>query len=211
MADDGEKGHVEAHTPAQIGAAAPSSAEAARDPAPALPIEGDDAGELFDHALGSSDLLGSDGLSAAAELVATERRARGRPLGSLNKKNSKLFSYLAARGHRHPAVTLSLWQSADTKALAKAIGADTAKGRIAVAALQVRAAAELLPYDLAKRPQQLELPKDGTGRPLMIIGEVNGNVQVGDGGFMTAGVMPEKKPNEINGEIVRQSAKPDEG
>lgn len=192
MADDVQKGHAEAHTPGSSGAA--------------MAIEGDDGGGLFDHAIGLADLEGSDGLSAAAELVAAERRARGRPIGSLNKRNSKLFDYLAARGHRHPAVTLSMWQAADTKVLAKALGADTAKGRLAVAALQVRAAAELLPYDMAKRPQQLEIPDAGNGRPVMVIGEMN-VMMAADLGMMSAG----EKPNEINGDIVRQKRDPHEG
>lgn len=159
------------------------------------------AGDQLDLLAGSLDLGDEDAISAAANLVAEPRRARGRPAGSGNKRNTAVFDYLEALGHRDPAVTLSMIQSADTKALAKAIGADTAKGRMAVLALQKQAAAELMPYKYAKRPQELQLPA-GDKRPFMVIGELNGNI-VADGGFMSVGDPRAQKANEIKGSAVR--------
>lgn len=190
MTKPADEGHREAHTRADLAAdAAPPSAE--------------DAWALADVA-GSPDLLSIGGLAGAAELVASERRARGRPRGATNKRNQSLIEYLQALGHRDPAVTLSMFQTADTKDLAKALGIDTAKGRAAVAALQVRAAGELLPYFYAKKPVQLDLGDVGSKRPLMVIGEMNVQIAAANG-FMSAGVPPSEKANEINGDAVRES------
>jgi hypothetical protein len=152
--------------------------------------------EQPDLLAGSLEIHDQDVLAVASELVAAPRRERGRPPGSSNRRNSQMFDYLAQLGHRHPAVTLSMIQTADTKALARAICADA----IDVLRLQVSAASALLPYDLAKKPQAIELPP-GAPRPLMVIGEMNvigqQNVE-----FMSVGE-PAKKPNEINGRAVR--------
>ncbi|MER8460156.1 hypothetical protein NKH24_29510 [Mesorhizobium sp. M1300] len=67
---------------------------------------------------GLPDGEGVDAL-AAAEIVASPARARGRPLGAANRKNGDLIRYLQARGHRDPMVTLSMIQSADFKELCK--------------------------------------------------------------------------------------------
>lgn len=188
-ADDGrEKGYPRTRTPA-----APDAADVDQG--------GDDA-DLLDLVDGSPDLLPLGGLAQAAEHHAAQRRGRGRPKGSANKRNTSLFEYLEALGHRDPAVTLSMWQTADTQALALALGVGTApKALLAVAGLQVKAAAELLPYKYAKKPQQLELPDGANQRAVLVVGELNGNVNVlAANGFMSAGVpfsQPEK-PNEIN-------------
>lgn len=178
MSENVEKGQEEAQTPADLVAIDDADGLAAAD--------------LLDLVDGSPDLLPLGGLAAAAELVASERRARGRPKGALNKRNTKLFEYLESLGHRDPGVTLSMWQTADTKELAKALGVDSAKGRMAVAALQVRAAAELMPYKYAKRPQQLELPGGDSKRPVMVIGEMNVAVMAASG-VMSAGMRPNEK------------------
>ena len=193
--DDGAKGYLGAHT-----RAAPGAAEAAAQPIEA--DQRDDVADLLDLIEGSPDLLPIGGLAEAAEHHAAQRRGRGRPKGSANRRNTSLFDYLEALGHRDPAVTLSMWQTADTKALAIALGLGVSdKTLLAVAALQVKAAAELLPYKYAKKPQQLELP-DGAGqRAVMVIGELNGSVNVlAANGFMSAGVPPARpeKANEIN-------------
>lgn len=82
----------------------------------------DAGGDQLDLIEGSPDVLDLDTLATAANQVAAQRRARGRPAGSGNKRNAAIFDYLAALGHRHPAVTLSLIQTADTMALARALG-----------------------------------------------------------------------------------------
>jgi len=158
-------------------------------------------GEQLDLLAGSLDLEDQDALATAAELIARPRRERGRPPGSTNKRNTQVFDYLERLGHRDPAVTLSMIQSADTIALAKALGADSFKGRIAVLSLQRSAAAELMPYKYAKKPQQLELPADAK-RPLMVIGEMNViNRQQNE--YMSVGDPRAEKANEINGRAVR--------
>lgn len=104
---------------------------------------------------GSPDFDGDDVLSMAAKSSNEGRRARGRPSGSQNKRNADVFDYLAALGHRDPAVTLSLIQSADPKELARALACTYE----AATALIMRAAAELMPYKYAKRPQAIEVTK----------------------------------------------------
>lgn len=217
MADKPEKGQLDAHTPPAASAEAAWSA----------PIDGDQALPGADPAAllaGSPDLDASDLLALVAEPILTQRRARGRPAGALNRKNNDMIGYLAALGHRDPWVTLSLIQSADTAKLALALRTPVIKnGKHAVSkagtplfntpqftdvlALQMRAADALMPYHHAKKPQQLELPQ-GDKRPLMVIGEMNVTQIAGGEGFMSAGVMPDEKPNEINGDAVRQSPEP---
>ncbi|MER8460155.1 hypothetical protein NKH24_29505 [Mesorhizobium sp. M1300] len=64
------------------------------------------------------------------------------------------------------------------------------------------AAADLMPYHHAKKPQQLELPA-GDKRPMMVFGNVEQMQIVAGDGFMSAGIMPGEKPDEINGNAVR--------
>ncbi|OBQ59583.1 hypothetical protein EFV37_22105 [Mesorhizobium loti] len=190
MADDANQGHRDAHTPRPGG-----------DNAPPAELPGADPLDLL---AGLPDGEGEDVLALAAEIVAAPARARGRPMGAANRKNGDLIRYLQARGHRDPMVTLSMIQSADFGALCKMVGAAGAKQKIAVLGIIRGAAADLMPYHHAKKPQQIELPT-GDLRPLMVIGEMNVTQINGDGGFMSAGVMPDEKPNEINGAAVRLS------
>ncbi|MBS9720048.1 hypothetical protein JYU29_05015 [Tianweitania sp. BSSL-BM11] len=142
---------------------------------------------------GQLDTGGRDLFSLAAEQVASERRARGRPTASPNRRNAAMFDYLGKIGHRHPAVTLSQIQTADTLALAAALGAKP----LEVAKLQASAAAALLPFDLAKKVH-VDAPTDRR-LPVMVIGEMNVMMERSDG-TMSAG----EKPNEINGDFMRQ-------
>jgi hypothetical protein len=66
-----------------------------------------------------------------------------------------------------------------------------------VLALQLRAAEALMPYHHAKQPQQLDLPMSGEGfkRPLMQIGELHGNVIVGENGQVGLSIFDQ--PREI--------------
>lgn len=190
-----EKGLSEAHTPGDRGDLGDAVRRLAADLAGA-------GGEQLDLIEDSPDLDDqSTGLAKAANTAAASRRGRGRPPGALNKRNTQVFDYLEQLGHRDPAVTLSMIQTADTRELAQALGLDTPKGRAAVFAAQVRAAADLMPYKYARKPQQIELPVDGAGRPMMFIGEMNIQQVAGDG-FMSVDGWPEK-PNEINGSAVR--------
>lgn len=190
-----EKGLLEAHSPAASDEIAASLQRLAAD------LE-ETAGEQLDLIDGSPDLGDFDSLAKAANLVAAKRRGPGRPAGSPNRRNTQVFDYLEQMGHRDPAVTLSMIQTADTKNLARELGLDSPKGRAAVFAIQMRAAADLMPYKYAKRPQQIELPPGADMRPFMLIGEMNvQNVRNGDG-FMSVDDGYEK-PNEINGSSVR--------
>jgi hypothetical protein len=172
MSKEPDQGHSDAHTPA------------------AAELPGADPLDLL---AGLPDGEGDDVLALAAELVASPARARGRPLGAANRKNGDMIRYLQARGHRDPMVTLSMIQSADFGALCKAVGAETAKHKLAVLGIMRGAAADLLPYHHGKKPQQLELLGDGDKRPVMIIGDMN-VTQINDfGGFMSAGIPPNAK------------------
>lgn len=164
---------------------------------------GDGEGDQLDLLAGSLEIDDTDTLAVAAELVARPRRERGRPPGATNKRNTQMFDYLERLGHRDPAMTLSMIQSADPLQLAKALGADSFKGRMAVLSLQRAAAADLMPYKYAKKPQALELPTDAK-RPLMVIGEMTviGNQQ---NNAMSVGDPRPKKANEINARAVRHA------
>ncbi|RWN78066.1 MAG: hypothetical protein EOS02_09915 [Mesorhizobium sp.] len=189
MSKKADQGQAAAHTPADTSALAPSAELSGADP--------------LDLLAGLPDGEGVDALALAAEIVAAPARARGRPLGAANRKNGDLIRYLAARGHRDPMVTLSMIQSADFGALCRLVGAGGAKQKLAVLGIIRGAAADLLPYHHAKKPLQLELPA-GDKRPMMVFGNVEHMQVIADGdGFMSAGIMPGEKPNEINGDAVR--------
>ncbi len=214
MSDHRPEGQLGAHTPADRAGGAAASAEDAWS----APLPGADPLDLL---AGSPDLDASDLLALAAEPVLSQRRARGRPEGALNRKNNDMIKYLQSLGHRDPWVTLSLIQSADTMRLAMLLRVPMQEeGRIRrdlegnvlynhpdpqfVAALQERAATTLMKYHHSAKPQQLELPT-GDKRPVMVIGEMNVTMGALDG-FMSAGVAPTiegEKANEINGGSVR--------
>jgi len=177
MADrKASKGHPEGHTRGDGGAAAADQALPGRD--------------LEDLLAGSPDLDAGDVLAVAAELSSRERRARGRPAGSGNRKNADHIAYLAALGHRDPWTTLSLIQTADHGALCKALKADTPKLRVQVLNIQKAAAADLMPYHHSKRPQPVEQP-DAPMRPVLLIGEMNVQ-QLSLDGYMSAAEPPMK-------------------
>ena len=202
MTADDQEGHSEARTRADppenqpsAGASAPSSA--AIEAGAALP-----GADPLDLVAGLPDGEGDDVLALAAEKVAAPARARGRPAGSVNRKNGDMIRYLAARGHRDPMVTLSMIQSADFGALCKMVGATNAKQKTAVLGIIRGAAADLMPYHHSRKPQQLELPEGGGSmRPVMVFGDINVTTQ-SDADFWSLG---SEKPNEINGEFVRDA------
>ncbi len=150
------------------------------------------AGELAGEA-DAPDLFEPDEpvglLEAAAEISLSQRRARGRPKGSTNKRNTAVFDYLESMGHRDPAITLSLFQSMDVAELARLLACKPKEA----AALQISAAEKLLPYKYAKKPTELHVQGSGSGRPVMIVGELNMAFgPVSDDGFMSAGQPREK-------------------
>ena len=106
------------------------------------------------------DLLGE-----VAETSNAVRRGVGRPEGSGNKRNAETFDYLEARGFKAPEVVLMEIASADTRLLAARLaGLDDPKHvpfdrALEVLKLQLKAAADLMPYKLARKPQQHEIRK----------------------------------------------------
>ena len=133
----------------------------------------------------AEDIEPLDQLEKIADQTLSGRRARerGRPKGATNKRNDKVFDYLEACGHRDPATTLSLLQSADTLALAKALKMKPKE----VLAEQIKTAAALMPYKYAKKPVELDV-KGGNKLPLMILGDLNQQVNVGDDAIRSAGM-----------------------
>lgn len=117
------------------------------DPAPLLPG--------LDEAPPAETL---DLVGRAAEQINAVRRARGRPAGTQNKRNSEVFDYLEARGFKQPEVQLMEIISADPRVLAAALAGPDAKPEnvsfdraLDVLKVQVAAARELMPYKFAKR------------------------------------------------------------
>lgn len=202
MADQGDKGLLGAHTPAETGGdRAALGDHGGLDQAATL--GGADPGDLLS---GLADDEAADTLELIAETALEARRGRGRPVGALNRKNADTIAYLQARGHRDPWVTLSLIQSADFAELCAMVGATKAKEKLAVLKLQQQAASDIMGYHHAKKPQQLDLKTDTAVRPMTVIGEPTAGQRREVGGVIglafLAAVQVEK-PNEINGEFVR--------
>ena len=203
--NDAENGQEGAHTPRAPGGAAAAAPGAAAQEQPAADLFGVEAEAMI---AGSPDVSATDMLSVAAELVARERRGRGRPAGSPHRRNGEMFRYLESLGHRHPAVTLSMIQNADTRTLARLLGTVAVNddgvvqldgdGRpvivpadpLDVLKVQAKAAADLLPFDLAKKVH-IDTPPDRP-RPVMFFGDVS-VTQVSASGLMSAGEAPPDK------------------
>lgn len=92
-----------------------------------------------------------------------QRRGPGRPAGSPNRATTKVKELLLARGYRDPIEMLAAVVSMDLGDL-KALGI---KGPEALS-LQIRAAAELIPYFHQALPKQVEVRGDPE-RPLFVI------------------------------------------
>lgn len=85
--------------------------------------------------------------------VALARRVgRGRPRGSLNKRNAKFRDQLLAL-YGHPAETLARAATTPVELLAAQLGCSM----LEAASLSMRAAAELMPYLEQKRPVEIEI------------------------------------------------------
>lgn len=190
-----------AHRAAKTGGGAPASVEAEQiaqvlaildgPQQPALPLQGP-----------VDDL---DAVAKAAETLNAKRRARGRPEGSANRRNAEVFDYLEARGFKAPEVRLMELVSADPLELAKALAGGVTMDFAAVleiVKLQVKAAAELMPYKYAKR-HELKVDKVETKRHLFIAGRLTDGVPQQMGGFRLDGGLS----NDINEGAVRDKIK----
>lgn len=188
MADRPEKGMSEAHTHRDPGgeSADPAADRAGEDLGKSDPLAdavAAIAGELDAAAGDQLDLLPADqepvgALEEIAKKGHDQRRGRGKPKGSTNKRNTQVFDYLDTMGHRDPATTLSFIQSVDTRDLATYLGC---KPKEALA-IQRQAAADLMPYKYAKKPVELNVGEGVKGLPVIAIGELNMQVNtVADG------------------------------
>lgn len=163
----------------------PAPAETGRDAldkdvlAIAQALQAQPAADQLDLLDGSPDLEDGGLLAKAAETSLRDRRGRGRPKGSPNRRNADVFEYLEALGHRNPAVTLSLIQSMEPDDLARALVCD----RLEAARLIVQAANSLMPYGFAKKPTAVEV----TGKHLHVFmtGVLGGDDADDDSGTMT--------------------------
>lgn len=79
------------------------------------------------------------------------KRGAGRPPGSPNRATSKVREFLLARGYRDPMEHLAAFMTTDLRDLV-ALGLDPDKA----AALQIKAAADLMPYFHQAMPKQVE-------------------------------------------------------
>jgi hypothetical protein len=92
------------------------------------------------------------GRDAATAVQVAERRGRGRPLGSLNKRNAKFRDQLLALAP-HPALALARAYSTPVEVLAAQLGCT----KLEAAQLGIRAAAEVLPYIEGKQPISVDV------------------------------------------------------
>ena len=148
------------------------------------------------------------------EIEADGKRAPGRPRGSSNKRSKDMAAFLLAQGFRDPMQALAAAYSADTKAMAmrlsrmraemrrelldrgwepvaidKALPADLVDP-LEVYKLQLAAARDALPFWHARKtPEDAPPPQV---RPVMVIGEFHGQMQVNTGA-MSAGEAPDAK------------------
>lgn len=92
------------------------------------------------------------GRDAGVAVQLAERRGRGRPAGSRNKRNAKFRDQILALGP-HPAIALQRAYSTPVDVLAKQLDCS----RLEAAQLGIRAAAELLPYIEGKQPVTVDI------------------------------------------------------
>lgn len=168
MADrsTGNKGHQEAGT-------LPNSQELAAAMADLGENSGDDQPGLFFDPL--------DSLAQKADKANAARKGAGRPPGSANRRNTDLFDLAMARGYKHPFIRLMEIVSADPTSM---LGS-TPKQKATALTLQIRAAEALLPYDMAKKPQQIEVK--GKSLHVFMAGKLSDLKASGVNGFSLTG------------------------
>jgi hypothetical protein len=161
------KGHSEARTPAAQDFSA-DLGQLLDLLAPQAPIPG-----LLEE---KPDAIGT--LGRAAEHLNAQRRARGRPAGSSNRRNDETFDYLERLGFKMPERMLAEIISADPIQLAATITAACTYGPpgpppaqlvMAILAEQRKAAADLMPYKFAKK-QELKVEHTGGQVHVMMAG-----------------------------------------
>jgi len=181
--DGSKKGHREAGTPAIL----PSQAELAAAMADLAEKPADQQLGLF--------IDNDDRLAQAAEQSNAIRRGAGRPEGSTNRRNSDLFDLAEARGYKHPFWRLMEIISADPRELAAALAGYEHVEEVSFAqAMAVldkqRSAAEtLLPFDLAKKPQSIEVK--GQSLHVFVAGKLS-DIKAGTAGFSLTGEIVEQ-------------------
>jgi hypothetical protein len=128
------------------------------------------------------------GRDAATAVQLEQRRGRGRPAGSLNRRNAKFREQLLAIAP-HPALALARAYATPVELLAAKLGCSLYEA----AQLGIRAAAELLPYIEGKQPISVDVRRRADVVMIMAGGpNVGGDVldaiasEVGEG--MTAGI-----------------------
>lgn len=164
--DGGQKGHQEAGT-------LPNSQELAAAMADLGENSADDQPGLFFDP--------GDSLAQKADKANAIRKGAGRPPGSANRRNTDLFDLAMARGYKHPFIRLMEIVSADYRDL---VGSSP-KQKAAALALQIRAAEALLPYDMAKKPQQIEVK--GKSLHVFVAGKLSDIRAGGVAGFSLTG------------------------
>lgn len=92
------------------------------------------------------------GRDAGTAVAIMERKGRGRPKGSINRRTAKFRDQILSL-YPHPALALARAYSTPVEALAAQLDCTKAEAF----AVQVRAAAELLPYIEGKQPVQIEV------------------------------------------------------
>jgi hypothetical protein len=92
------------------------------------------------------------GRHAATAVAVAERRGRGRPKNSLNRRNAKFRDQILALGP-HPAIALQRAYSTPVETLAAQLDCT----KLEAATLAIRAATELLPYIEGKQPVTVDL------------------------------------------------------
>lgn len=126
------------------------------DPAPSsvdaeLRAENFGLGEVEQLELIRDQVPGRDASTAVA-IQRQRPRGRGRPAGALNRRNAKFRDYILSQ-HSHPGLALARTYDRPVELLAAELQCTLAEA----AALQVRAAAELLPYIEGKQPISVDL------------------------------------------------------
>lgn len=185
MADNDELGRSGAHTQAEKVSDAANADDLVGDNGLNAKLEafsgavrGDDI-DLFALLDQSRESGQQDTLTLMANSVTGPRRARGRPQGSKNLRNTQVFDLLEAQGHRAPEHVLSLIASTDPRVLA--VMSRRHKHFMPALDRIIRAASELLPYKLAKRTADVEEPP-ATARPVIVMNRMNVTNTINAGG-----------------------------
>ena len=95
------------------------------------------------------------GRDAATAVAVMERKGRGRPPGARNKQTAKFRDQILRMGP-HPALVMQRAASMPVEALAATLGCT----KLEAFNVQMRAAAELMPYIERKQPMEIDLRQE---------------------------------------------------